>query len=76
VSAQPTTVRVLTEIQRGPKSKIVVSLDEGENGSRFVSIKRLLLGKQGTWVFIRGISVQLGELPAIATALLAAGDAK
>ena len=65
----PRTVETLTLLQRGARSRIVVTLDEGADGSRFVSIKKFFLGKQGLWIAVRGVSLQLGELAGVAAAL-------
>ena len=69
MTAAPRTVETLALLQRGPRSRIVVTLDEGENGARFVSIKKFFLGKQGAWIPVRGVSLQLGELAGVAAAL-------
>jgi hypothetical protein len=68
----PRTLIELATLERGPRSRIIVTLDRGANGERFVSIKKFILGKQGTWIVVRGVSLQLGELEGVAAALRSA----
>ena len=73
----PKTVETLALIERGRHSRIVVTLDEAATGARFVSIKRcrLLTGEgeaQKAWREIRGVALQLEDLPAVASAIASA----
>lgn len=68
----PVTLQVIAEAPRSERSKIVVSIDRGINGARFVTVSRKMLGRQNLWIVPRSVSLQASELRPIAEALLRA----
>lgn len=73
-SRRPRTIRTLAELPRGPRSKLTVTLDQGPDGSRYVAVRRWMLGGQRAWISPRGVSVLRGELRSVAWALVMAAD--
>ena len=66
-------VEVLAELHRGPDSKIAVTLNEAENGTRYVSVARLRC-KDGEWLYVRGVALQFEELRQVAAELVRAAE--
>lgn len=73
--ARTLALEVLARLPRGSGRSLMVTLDEGPDGSKFVSIKRWQMSEKANgWICPRGISVYPNELRQVAAALACAAD--
>jgi len=68
---RPQTVQVVAELARGPRSRVVVTIDVCEH-ARYVGLKWEIQGPHGWWCR-RSIAVRASELDGVIDALGTAG---
>jgi hypothetical protein len=64
--AKPHTVVKLAEIERGPDSKIMIAVNEGEGGARYLALRRLSRSPGGSWFISNSFNIPPREVLKIA----------